>query len=148
MDPILPHLAPLQGQNGVKYCIIQKSDPVPFLQMQKYTSGANFVKIGWKLRFDPIWPRFRAKMGSNTALPKNLTPYPFFKCKNTPLVRILLKSGENSDLTPFDPVSGPKWGFTVGFALNRTLFLDSIFQIWDKESNGSPKTKIYYYVPT
>ena len=34
------------GQNEVKYCMDPKSDPVPFLYMQKYTSGANFVEIG------------------------------------------------------------------------------------------------------
>ena len=44
-------------------------------------------------------------MGLNSAWTPILTPYPFFICRNTPLVRISLKSGENSDLTPFDPIS-------------------------------------------
>ena len=44
---------------------------------------------------------------------KNLTPYPFFKCKNTPLVQISLKLGENSDLTPFGPIC-PRYRATMG----------------------------------
>ena len=43
-------------------------------------------------------------MGSKKAFFENLTPYPFLECRNTPLVRISLKSGENSDLAPLGPI--------------------------------------------
>ena len=117
---IMQYLTPFWPGNGAKwgkmgsnlsfYLILTNFAPEVHFCIRRKVTRSDFWEMQYFVPFCPHLAPFSGQNGIKNAFSENLTPYPFFKCKNTPLVRISLKSGENSNWTPFGPVSGPKWG--------------------------------------
>ena len=108
-------MTPFWPRNKSKF---QKADFGFFQDGQKSTSGANFVNIYPKIRFDPILSPLAPLRGQNGVkkLKFRKSESQSFQDGQKPTSGSnFVKIGPKIRLDPIGPIMGSKWGLKMGF---------------------------------